>query len=142
MSEIYNSNSIKYGVFKADVKYGTEPGTARITSAIFEACSITRGTKAITRPNEIGSPNGFALVNDWNTGSATIQIPKDPTNGANPGTPQKGDWFVATLDSTIGAEKWVIEHTTQGFEMTGYYKVAVTVRRDNDSALTTNGATT
>jgi hypothetical protein len=137
--EVYNSNSIKYGVFKATLNRGTEAApTVVCASAIFEAATINRAVKEILRTDEIGSPNGFVLVRDWNIGNVTVQIPKDPSVGGNPLTPKPGDWFVVTLDATIGAEKFVLGSTNQPLEREAYYKVSAPIRRDNDSALTAN----
>jgi hypothetical protein len=139
MSEVYNSNQIKYGSFKTNIMRGAEPGTQIIANAIFEGATVTRAVKETRRPNEIGSPNGFFMTKDFDTGNAgPIQIPKDPTNNANPQTPRPGDWFVVTLDSSIGAEKFVLGTTSQPFEMSGYYKISAPITRDNDSALTVN----
>lgn len=116
--EQYNDGAVPYGSFTVSL----HRVAATLGTYILENFTVNRPTKKVERPNQIGGPNGFALVGAQETSSAVLQIATSATVA-----PNNGDFFTLTVDSTVGAEKWVIETTGQPFEMNGYYKQNITL---------------
>jgi hypothetical protein len=120
----YIDNQVPYGAFAADLKSGPQlTATTVIAAAVFENFTPNRPSNKINRPNEIGGPNGFAIVATQETGSGTIQWPTTATT-----SPKIGHWFQYTFDGANGAaaETWVITDTSEPREMNGYFKSNIT----------------
>lgn len=117
-SQAYLDSAIPYGGRIVSVKSGGGAGSA-IGSYKAESITINRPTKTVERPDEVGGPNGFAVVNAQETGSCVLQI------DAGAECPKNGYWFSETFDLKSGAsaETWVINSVGQPFEMQGYFKV-------------------
>ena len=120
----YNDGNIQYGSIIVTVYGPPQPNGVSRGTYIVENIPFQRPTKVIERPDEIGGPNGFIVVNAQNTASATIQMGDNTTN-----RPQVGDWFTYTADAIIGAERWVLTEVTDPREMQGYFKANVTLRK-------------
>lgn len=101
------------------VNYGAHGSPTVRGTYRFENIRLQRPDRVITRPDEIGGPNGFAIVKGQPTGSATVQW----GNTGMP-RPQSGDWISDTFDtaSSATAEQWVLHSIGTPFEMEGYYK--------------------
>lgn len=107
MAVVHNDGTVQYG--SAELTIPTS-GVAYIANR----CEVTRPTKKITRVDQLGEPNGFALVADFVTGSATLQLASGSTV-----YPQLGDVFTHTFDGDIGSESFVVSNTGQPLEAEG-----------------------
>ena len=101
------------------VPFGGQLVTINAIPYIFESPNIKRPTKKITRPNQIGEPNGFALVADYVTGSSPVQITTSASDRLEVGT-------TFTADFGNGSETWVIGEADEEHPMNGYWKQNVT----------------
>lgn len=100
--------------------------TAIIASAILENWTFTNPATVITRPDQIGGPNGFNVIGTQPTASGTIQIPTNTTE-----TPKTGDWFDFTRDGKVGAtaETWVIHSIGDVWDYGTYRKITCSAHR-------------
>jgi len=116
----YVDGAIPFGVFTVDLKRGVGAGTAVVT-CVCESFNLTKPGNVINRPNEIGGPNGWAVVAGQETATGVLQIATSTTE-----TPKIGDWFSRIMDRKAAstAETWVITNTSEPFEMNGYAKVS------------------
>ncbi|MDB6022932.1 MAG: hypothetical protein JWQ04_2789 [Pedosphaera sp.] len=120
--EAYNDGGVPYGSFSITTWMRK---TVALTGAyILENFNVKRPTKVVERPDQIGGPNGFALVNAQETATGVSQVATSNTNRL-----QRGDFFTLTVDANIGAEKWVIQDLDDPYEMNGYYKQNLTLRK-------------
>lgn len=119
----FNDNAVPYGS-RTEVLKRNQLSPATLGTYVCESISISRPAKEIERPDQVGGPNGFVLVNAQEDGSCVIQW-------GNSGTPapQNGDWFVDTFDSNIGVEKYVLLNIGLPFEINGYYKANAKLKR-------------
>lgn len=120
----YIDNQVPFGSRVEDIKRGTA-GTA-VGTYILESISLTRPSKIIERPNQIGEPNGWVSVNGFNHGTCVVQIPTEASE-----YPKNGDWFEDTFDgsdASPSAERWVIVDITQPYAMADYFKCNATIR--------------
>lgn len=85
---------------------------------ILESITINRPTSKISRPDQIGGPNGFVLVNKEEDGSCVVQYASSSATW-----PKNGDWFQDTFDANVGVEKFVFHDLGFPFEIGGYFKV-------------------
>lgn len=123
-NQVYNDGALQYGAFFATVKRGaTRAAATTVGVYYFETFNIDRPLKKITQPDEIGGPNGFALVNDYNTASFTLQI--GPSTNARP---INGDWLEITQNATVGLERWVMQ-INEPFEVNSYFKTTGTAHK-------------
>jgi hypothetical protein len=118
----YVDGLVQFSSFAADILRGARPGSVIASAAIFENFTFTTPVNNIRRPNQIGGPNGFVLVNTQQSASGTIQIADVSTMTE---TPKNGDWFVYIRDLKNGAvaETWVLHDIGDVFEMNGYRKI-------------------
>jgi len=107
MAAIHNDGTVQYGSVELTIPTA---GVAYIANR----CEVTRPTKKIMRVDELGEPDGFVLVADFVTGSATLQLASGSTV-----YPQLGDVFTHTFDSETGSESWVVSSTGQPLEAEG-----------------------
>lgn len=132
-NQVFVDNSVPFGsrIEKVGtVTAGSPPSVPSGTSYVLESISLTYPTKEIRRPDQIGAPNGFVLVRDQPTGSATIQVPMgsgsyNSSTGGWDGVPWPalGQGFVDNF--LANNEVWIISHIGEPFEMQGYYKAPV-----------------
>lgn len=123
--QVFNDNSIPYGSFIIpSILRGQTGPVSVLTNAIMENFTVQRPTKEVERTDQIGGPNGFALVNAQESATGVIQIATSVSNN-----PQRGDYFTLTVDAAIGAEKWVIKEISQPYEMNGYWKQNVQLKK-------------
>ena len=132
-NQIFVDNSVPFGCrleVVGAVVAGTPPSVPSGQQYILENIILTYPTKEIRRPDQIGGPNGFVLVRDQPTGSATIQIPMgsgvyNSSTGGWDGVswPALGQGFVDRFLATN--EVWIIASIGQPHEMLGYYKANV-----------------
>jgi hypothetical protein len=112
----YVDNAVQFGSFSVTLtRAGSSLGTY-----IVENITITRPSKKIERPNHIGEPNGFVLVDGFVTASGTIQV---PTAGSD--YPARGDYFEE--DFGFGTERFVISEVGQPFSMSDYHKCNISM---------------
>ena len=99
MAAVHNDNTVQYG--SRDIIIN---GTTYIARDI----EVTRGTKKITRQNELGEPDGAVYVADFVTGTATLQLASGSTV-----IPVLGNEFTETFVTSIGAEDFVLSNIGQ-----------------------------
>ncbi|SRR6266576_1275450 len=121
----YIDNSVPFGSRVEDILRGTGAGTP-VGTYILESISLTRPSKIIERPNQIGEPNGWVAVAGFQHGTCVVQIPLDTSE-----YPKIGDWFEDTFDGSDASpstEHWVIVDITQSYAMADYFKCNATIR--------------
>jgi len=116
----YNSGNVPYG---SRVEELFNPAGATQGNYITENINLTRPGKVLTRPDELGAPNGWVLTKDFPTGTAVVQVATSATV-----FPQLGWYFEDDFGS--GSERWVITNISQPFEMQGYFKMNVNLQLD------------
>lgn len=130
----FNDGAISYGCRLEDLRRPTTLGVkgsqvvsnTDLGNYIFENITLNRPVKEILRPDEIGGPNGFVQVNDYVTGSFTLQYGGGTTNIV---WPRNGDWFSDTFDAQVGAEYFELHSVSYPFEMNGYFKITGSLRK-------------
>jgi hypothetical protein len=111
MATQYIDNQVPHGSFAVTLsREGQALGTY-----ILEDLSVTRPSKLIERPDQVGGPNGWAAVAGQVSGSGTIQI---PTTDAP--QPDRFDYF--ENDFGYGSERYVLVEVGRMFKIGDYYK--------------------
>jgi hypothetical protein len=124
-NQVYVDNAIQYGSIKVAIQRGqTTAGATLVGTYILDNVTVNRAVKKTEQSDEIGGPNGWAMVAAQCDGSCVIQI--GPATNAYP---QNGDWFEVILDTTAGTERWVFGPISQPFEVNGYYKSNATLTK-------------
>ncbi len=126
MATQYVDNAVPFGSRTEDFKRGGTGGPTTVGTYVLESISLSRPSKIIERPNQIGQPNGWVAVNTFQHGTAVVQIPTGEAEFL-----KIGDWFQDTFDGTDAnpaAETWVVVEATQPYGMNDYYKQNVTLR--------------
>ena len=122
-----NPTTVPIGSTVLTINSGTGAGTL-VGTYVAENITFNRATNLIKRPNEIGGPNGFAMVDTFVEGSATIQI---PAWTATQGIPLTGHWFTLTLNpltsppASMTSEYFAIHSVSQPFQFGEYLKVNI-----------------
>ncbi len=122
----YIDNAVPFGSRTVDLKRGGTGSPTTVGTYILESISLTRPTKIIERPNQIGEPNGWVAVAGFQHGTCVVQIPTEASE-----YPKVGDWFDETFDgsdASPSAEHWVICDITQPYAMADYFKANATIR--------------
>lgn len=123
----YNDNSIPFGGIGVNAPVHFFRGQSAPTDLgvyLIESITITRPPKEVQRPDQLGGPNGFALVKGQDTASAKVQMAITTTAQL-----QMGDYFSYTFDATVGTEKYVVKQVSQAYEMNSYWFVNVELIR-------------
>lgn len=124
---LYNDNSVPFGSRVETVKRGGTGSPTEIGTFIFESISLTFPSKIGERPNEIGQPNGWWVVNGFEHGTAVLQVPTEAAEW-----PKIGDWFEDIFDGSgvdgLTPQHWVIVEVTQPYSMNDYWKCNVNLR--------------
>lgn len=94
-----------------------------------EQISPSRPSKVVERPNQIGGPNGFAMVAAQENMTVKAQLASQTS-----ATIKRGDWFQDSFDPSNGTvviglpsttptttETWVVETSSEKYEMNGYW---------------------
>ncbi len=127
MAAVYNTGAVDYGCKTVAWQRGAWTSVSSPTpiaaAAILDSLTINRPTERIDRPNQIGEPNGFVLVPKTVTGECVMQH-------AALVQPEVGDYFVLTLDTSIGEEMFVFESVGTPYEVNGYLKSNITLVKD------------
>lgn len=110
MSEFFNDNAIAHGGFIALFSDGV--------SRKIESFSVENPGKVINKPDEIGSPDGWAGVRDQDTATGTVQIPSQTGSSL-----ALGMYF--TANSAHGALKWVVVGKSPRYQSGEYWKEEV-----------------
>lgn len=113
MAVIHNDGNVQYGSVIMTIPTS---GVAYIANA----AEVTRPSKKITRVDKLGEPDGFALVADFVTGSATLQLASGSTV-----YPQLGDSFTHTFDAETGSETFVVSNTGQPLSAEGQKFISI-----------------
>jgi hypothetical protein len=113
----YVDNQVPFGAFSVTL---TRSGSA-LGTYIIENLTVTRPSKIIERPNEIGQPNGWVAVEGFITATGTIQVPT-----ADSDYPAIGDYFED--DFGFGTERFVVTEVGQPFSMSDYHKCNISCR--------------
>src|SRR5437870_2923144 len=119
----YADNSVPFGSRSETIKRGGTAQPTEIGEYVLEHISLTRPAHKIQRKDQVNRPNGFVLTEDFDHGTAVIQIP----TGDSP-YPQRGDWFQDTF-STGETETWVIGDVTEPYAQADYFKANITLHR-------------
>lgn len=124
MPELYNSGNVPYGSFVVALKKAD--GTAH-GNVVCENINPTRPGKVTNRPDELAGPNGWVLVADQQTATATMQAATRATL-----CPELGYYFEENFqqDDTTTTERWVITNVGQVYENGGYWRVNVNLQLD------------
>jgi hypothetical protein len=101
------------------IAFGSRTETIGGVSYVLEDINLTYPTKTIERPNQIGEPNGFAVVAGLPTGTAVVQIPNSSSN-----QPHLGDTFTDTFSGSSN-ETWVVTQIGAPIQYGSYRKVNV-----------------
>ena len=126
MAFLYNDNAVPFGSRVENIKRGGTGSPTAVGTFILESISLTRPGKVGERPNQIGQPNGWWVVNAYEHGTCVIQIPTEAS-----AWPKIGDWFEDKFDGTDAnptAEHWVIVDVTQPYAIHDYWKCNATLR--------------
>jgi hypothetical protein len=104
---VYTDDGMPLGAIAlTDIKRGLKASPTTIAaSAVLENWTFNDASDLLTRPDQIGGPNGFNIVGKQPTASGKIQIATATTE-----TVKNGDWFSYVRDGKSGAtaEIWVI----------------------------------
>ncbi len=122
----YVDNSVPFGSRTVDFKRGGTGAPTTVGTYILESISLSRPSKIIERPNQIGQANGWVAVSGFDSGTAVVQIPTEASEFI-----KLGDWFEDAFDGTDANpedEHWVVVEATQPYGMNDYYKQNVTLR--------------
>lgn len=124
MPPTYTDNQVPIGSRVEAIKRGVGAGTD-VGSYVFESLSLDRPSTVVTRKDQIGKENGWALVDGVGcTGSGVIQIATAATQ-----IPRNGDWFKDAFDgSSTAQEQWVITKIGQPFAHDAYFKCNVDLK--------------
>lgn len=112
--EFYNDNNVPHGGFIANFN---NAGFLKV-----ESFRPSIPGKVINRPDEVGSPNGWAGVTDQETATGTVQIPTSAGNGV-----RLGDFFVDTV--ARHSYKWAVVGIDEEYESGNYWKSQVRFQR-------------
>lgn len=121
MSTVRNSGSVPFGGRTLEV---FDASNVSLGNYRFENINITRATKEITRPTELGEEDNdeWVAVGGAVTGTAELQIALSGSTW-----PELGSYFVA--DFGFGNEHFYILNISQPFGMQNYFKANVNLRR-------------
>ena len=123
----FNSGNVPHGSKVVTVFKATTGGAAPASPANWklENITINRPTKKIARPDELGAPNGWAIVNDQVTMTAVAQV----------ATAGDTDWPAPGLNFTddfgYGSERFVVTDASVAMQMADYWKVNITCWKDD-----------
>ena len=106
------------------IPYGSRIVTIDTVAYIAEDIEVTRPTSVIERRNELNEPSGQVLIQDFVTGSATLQLAATSTD-----IPDLGATFTMTIDSEIGAETFIISEIGQGENQGEAKKIRINFRK-------------
>lgn len=124
----YNDNNVPFAIPNGPqtVKRGGTSTATTIGIFIFENLTLNAPGKVGERPDPIGAPNGWWLVRGFPTASGVMQLATTPTP-----RPDLGDWFQNQFDGSPSgvSETWVIVDRSDPYEISGYYKANVTLRK-------------
>lgn len=115
-SEFFNDNGVPHGSFIATF--------ASAQAIKLENFNAEDPGKVINRGDEIGSPNGWAGVEDQMTATATAQIATSAGSALH-----KGDYFVS--DGARHSYKWVVVGKSERYQAGDYWKEEVRFQRAN-----------
>lgn len=132
----YNDGAIPFGSRVELFCYGGTANPSYRGWYVLESIKPNRPSVTVQRPNQIGGPNGFAIVASQETLSAKAQLATQST-----ATVKIGDWFQDSLDPSSGTvvigapatsgtnETWVVDSASESFEMNGYWYQDLTLLR-------------
>lgn len=113
-----NDGAIPYASRHLDFYPQTTPGSSGTSSSysgavkkftgVMENIRVSRPAYDVNRYDESRNPNGSMGIDDFVTGSGTVQLPFDPKQLGNPESLLPGDAFNTIYDQQIGAEQFVI----------------------------------
>lgn len=133
LQQAYNDNAIQYGSIIATIKRGQPTASATVGVYILENVTISRPTGRIDRPDEIGGPNGFVLINKQQEGNTVVQMGDAMTS-----RPLNGDWFEHTFVTEYQNERFVLGNSSDPREMNGYFKGNYSLQKANFPAVNPN----
>ena len=114
MSAIQDDGSVQYGSRVITTVTGMETFVARNVE-------VTRPSTTIEVMDEAGEPDSQVTIPGFVTGTATLQLDRDP--------PALGDTFTSTFDSGIGSETFYVAEYGQTEEQQGQKLVNITFRK-------------
>lgn len=122
-------NAVPYGSRYEDIKNGTQASPTDIGYYLFENITVSRVGNVTYRPDPVGGPNGFVLVNGQDTMSAKAQLATNSTP-----TIKRGNWFKDSFDPANGTvavglpavtptnpDIFVVINSSDKFEINGYW---------------------
>ena len=95
-------------------------------AVILESFSPKKSATNIEQKNQIGAPLKQASVVNFDTASATAQMPVDNTGNA-PTIISRGDYF--TAPNAYGGQSWYVDDTSDTYAAGAYWKQELTLRR-------------
>jgi hypothetical protein len=114
----YNDGGVGHGGFVA--------AFAVAGQVILEPFNRKLPSKTIMQGNQIGAPLKQASISDFETATATAQIPVDST-GNNPTFIQKGDSFIAPTN--FGGDKWYVDDVSETYAAGQFWKSELSLRK-------------
>lgn len=123
MSAVYNDNNVQYGSRTIAIQTSLTSTTA-IGTYVADNININRPTKAVDRTNQLGEPSGSVGIADFVTGTAQVQLADGSAK-----EPQSGNVWSDTMDSTIGAETFIITQVSRAEVKDGEKKISITFKK-------------
>jgi len=117
-TSFFNDGGVGHGAFVATF--------ATAGQVILESFSPKYPATTIEQKNQIGAPLKQASIRNFDTASATAQMPVDNT-GNNPTIIGDGDYF--TAPATYGGDDWYVEDTGNTYAAGAYWKQELTLRK-------------
>lgn len=106
------------------VQQGSRVLSIDSVSYIAENIEVTRPTQIVERRSELGAPNGQAQIDDFVTGTATLQLATGATV-----IPENGDTFATTFVTAIGSETFFLSEVGQPETQGEAKKVNISFRK-------------
>lgn len=89
------------------IPYGSQVLTINAVTYVAESITLSEPTNVIERMNELGEPSGQVLVNQFNTGSATLQLASTST-----AHPANGMTFTADLQKAGSNQTYIVSEVS------------------------------
>jgi hypothetical protein len=122
-AQVYNDGQIQFGSWIINLLIGPRSLGGNFSAPrgtyIFENIRINRPVKLIKRPDELGGPNGFVMVTEYNEATCTIQL---GSAGSSAQAIVNGDYFTNQFNTLNGSESFALGNITEPYEMDGYWK--------------------
>lgn len=117
-TSFFNDGGVGHGAFVAQF--------ATAGAVVIESFSPDYAAKTIEQGNQIGAPLKQASIRNFDTASATAQIPVD-NSGNNATLIGQGDYFTAA--AAYGGDEWYVETLKPAYQAGSCWKVELSLRK-------------